>query len=135
MIALQIGYANKLNTMIGSIIFCVIAVAIIAAIFLAWFFYQKARDKERMYLMKKGEKLEEIFLIQNRNKIKFLFPWLKLGVVSTGMSFSFLIIAFLIRYLENDQELFKGFLITFIIGFCLGVSSIVNHFLGKNRDD
>lgn len=121
--------------MVGSIIFCIISVAIIAAIFLAWLFYQKARDKERMYLLEKGEKLEEIFLIQNKNKVKFIFPWLKLGVVSTGMSISFLVIAFLIKYLENDLELFKGFLITFIIGACLGVSSIVNHFLGKRRDD
>lgn len=121
--------------MIGPIVFCIISVAIVAAVFLAWFFYQKARDRERMYLLEKGEKLEEIFLIQKRNKFKFIFPWLKLGVVSTGMSLSFLIIAFLIKYLENDLELFKGFLITFIIGSCLGASFIVNHFLGKNRQN
>ncbi|MEM6831883.1 MAG: hypothetical protein AAF551_15340 [Bacteroidota bacterium] len=121
--------------MIGPIVFCIISVAIVAAVFLAWFFYQKARDRERMYLLEKGEKLEEIFLIQKRNKFKFIFPWLKLGVVSSGMSLSFLIIAFLIKYLENGLELFKGFLITFIIGSCLGVSFIINHFLGKNRQN
>lgn len=119
--------------MIGSIVFCIVAVSIIASFFLAWFFYQKARDKERMYLLEKGEKLEDIFQIQNRNKFKFIFPWLKLGIVTCGLSFSFLVIAFLIRYLENDLELFKGFLITFIIGICLGTSLLINHFISKNR--
>ncbi|MEL6557319.1 MAG: hypothetical protein AAFQ94_03995 [Bacteroidota bacterium] len=121
--------------MIASIIFCIIVVAIIAAVFLAWYFYQKARDRERLYLLEKGEKLEEIFLTQKRNKFRFVFPWLKLGVLSTGMSISFLLIAFLIRYLENDMELFKGFLITFIIGVCLGLSAIINHFIGASRKD
>jgi hypothetical protein len=117
--------------MIGSIVFCVITVSIVASFFLAWLFYQKARDKERMYLLEKGEKLEDIFQIQNRNKFKFIFPWLKMGVVTTGLSFAFLVIAFLVRYLENDVELFMGFLITFIVGICLGVSLLINHFIGK----
>ena len=121
--------------MIGLIIFCIISVAIIAAIFLAWHFYQKARDKERMYLLEKGEKLENIILTQNNNKFKFIFPWLKLGVMSIGMSFSFLVIAFLVKYLENDLELFKGFLITFIVGMCLGISSIINYFISKNQEN
>ncbi len=119
--------------MIESVIFCIIVVAIIAAVFLAWYFYQRARDKERLYLLEKGEKLEDIFYTQNRNKFRFIFPWLKLGVLSTGMSFSFLLIAFLIKHLENDMELFKGFLITFIIGFCLGISAITNHFVGRKH--
>jgi len=121
--------------MIESIIFCIIAVSIIAAFFFAWFFYQKARDKERMYLLEKGEKLEDIFLIQQKNRFKFIFPWLKLGIVTSGLSLAFLIIALFIRYFENDHELFKGFLITFIIGSCLGVSFLINHFISKNRTD
>ena len=109
----------------------------IAALFLAWNFYQQARNKERMLLIEKGMNPEEIFRIQKKNKFEFVFPWLKLGVVTLGMSISFLAIAFLILLLDQDQELFKGFLITFIIGFCLGVSLIVNHFITrkeKNKD-
>ncbi len=117
--------------MIQSIIFCIIAVSFITALYLAWHFYQKARDKERMILIEKGEKLEDIFLIQKKNKFEFIFPWLKLGVVITGVSFSFLAIAFLILWLEDDRELFKGFLITFILGFSLGASLLVNHFISK----
>lgn len=117
--------------MVETIAFCVIAVAFIAALFLAWHFYQQARNKERMVLIERGENLEEIFNIQKRNKFEFIFHWLKLGVVTTGLSFSFLAIAFLILWLENDRELFKGFLITFTIGFCLGASLIINHFVSK----
>ena len=123
--------------MVETIVFCVIVVAFIAALFLSWLFYQQARDKERMVLIEKGENLEEIFNIQKRNKFEFIFPWLKLGVITTGLSFSFLAIAFLILWLENDHELFKGFLITFIIGFFLGGSLIINHFVsnsGKQKD-
>ncbi len=121
--------------MIGSIVFCIISLAIVAAVFMAWFFYQKARNRERMYLLEKGEKLEDIFLIQNQNKFKFIFPWLKLGVVTTGLSISFLALAFLVRYLENDLELFKGLLITFIVSICLGISLLINHFISKSRKD
>ncbi len=121
--------------MIESIVLGIIAVSFIAALFLAWHFYQQARNKERMVLIEKGESLEEIFNIQKRNKFEFVFPWLKLGVVTTGMSISFLAIAFLILWLEGDQELFKGFLITFIIGFCLGISLLINHFIGKRQKE
>lgn len=121
--------------MIELIVFCIISVSIIAAFFMAWLFYQKARDKERMYLLKKGEKLEDILQIQRRNHFRFSFPWLRLGVITSGLSIAFLLIAFLILHLERDQELFKGFLITFIIGLCIGVSLIVNHFIGDRRRD
>ncbi len=121
--------------MLESIVFTVITVSIIVAFLLAWIFYQKARNRERMYLLKKGEKLEEIYFHQKQNKFTFIFPWLKLGVVTTGLSLSFLGIAFLILHLENDQELFKGFLITFIIGIWLGLSFLINHFIGKKGSE
>ena len=87
--------------MIESIVFCIVAVSIIASFFMAWFFYHKARDKERMYLLARGDKLEDIFKAQERNKLKFTFPWFKLGVVTSGLSLSFLIIAYVVRYLDK----------------------------------
>lgn len=117
--------------MIGSIIFCIIVISVIAALFFSWFYYQKARDNERMYLLEKGEKLEDILNIQKNNEFKFLFPWLKLGIVTLSLSFSFLCIAFLIKYMENDLELFKGFLITCILSASMGISFIIIHLLNK----
>ncbi len=119
--------------MIQSIVFCIVAVSAIVALFLAWYFYQQARDKERMFLIEKGEKFEDILKAQKENKFKFIFPWLQLGIVTNSLSIAFLIIAFIVRWLENDQELFKGFLITFIIGICLSASLFIIHFISKKN--
>lgn len=55
-----------------------------AAVFLAWYFYLKARNKERMALIEGGKDVSEIF---SRQEIKFRFPWLKLGMLFTGVGF------------------------------------------------
>lgn len=119
--------------MIESIVFCLVAVSAIAALFFAWYFYQAARDKERMFLIEQGEKYEDILRTQKENRFEFIFPWLKLGIVTFSLSISFLTIAFVIRWLDADQELFKGFLITFIIGICLSTSLFVIHFISKKK--
>ena len=117
------------------LIFCVIALSCIAALLLAWIFYQQARNRERMVLIEKGEDLESIFQIQQDNQFKFVFPWLKLGVVVMGMSFAFLLVGFFILWFDYDTELFKGFIITAILGFCLGSSFIINHFLSHKEEE
>lgn len=117
--------------MIQPIVFCIVAVAAITALFLAWYFYQQARDEERKFLIEKGEKFSDILKAQKEHKFKFIFPWLKLGIVTSSLSISFLILAFIIRWLDNDQELFKGFLITFIIGSCLSFALLTIHFISK----
>lgn len=121
--------------MIQSIVFCIVAVSTIVALFLAWYFYQQARDKERMFLIKKGLNFDDIIKAQKEDKFKFILPWLKLGIVTISLSIAFLIIAFIIRFLENDLELFKGFLITFVIGFCISIASFIIHFISKKNKD
>lgn len=128
--------------MIQSIVFCIISLAIIASCFMAWFHYQKAKERERMYLLEKGESLEDILLTQAKNKIRFEFPWLKSGIICLGLSTSFLAIgilhlntAFLEQYAEKEAlELFKGFLTTFILGIGMGSSLIANHFIDKKHN-
>jgi hypothetical protein len=121
--------------MIESIVFCLVAVSAIAALFFAWYFYQGARDKERIFLIEQGEKYEDILRAQKENRIKFIFPWLNLGIVTFSLSIAFLAIAFVIRWLDADKELFKGFLITFIIGVCLSISLFIIHFLSKKKKE
>lgn len=108
----------------------IVGISIIAFLF-AWLFYQKAKYRERIHLIEKGVDLEDVLKFQKKNKIKLIFPWYKLSIVIIGLSIAFLGIAFLIRYLENDLELFKGLLITFIIGICLGISFLIIHFIDK----
>ncbi|WP_299218271.1 hypothetical protein [uncultured Aquimarina sp.] len=119
--------------MIESIVFCIVAIAAIAALFFAWYFYQKARDKERIYLIEKGVKFSDILEAQKEHRIKFIFPWLQLAIITSALSVAFLIIAFIILYLDNDLELFKGFLITCVIGFCLSISLFIINFISKKR--
>ena len=119
--------------MVSLIIACIITLSVIGSILFAWIYYQQARNKERMILIEKGERLEDIFQIQKKNKFEFIFPWLKLGIVIIGMSIAFLLIGFLVLWLENDNELFKGFLITFILGICMGASMLINHFVGRKK--
>jgi len=112
------------------IVYCIITVSLITAFFLAWFFYQQARNKERMVLIEKGESLDEIFRKQQKNQVRFSFPWLKLGNVVLGLSLGFGLISIYFRN-AHDQELFQGFFLTFIIGMSLGIPMIVNHLIQK----
>lgn len=121
--------------MIESIVFCIIVVSAIAALFMAWFFYQKARDRERIFLIEKGEKFSDILKAQKENRIRFIFPWLSLAIVTSSLSVSFVIIAFIVQWLENDTELFKGFLITSAIGISLGTAFFIIHFISKKSSE
>ncbi|MEX1241484.1 MAG: hypothetical protein WEB30_17315 [Cyclobacteriaceae bacterium] len=114
------------------IVYCVITVALIAAFFFAWFFYQQARNKERMVLIEKGESLDEIFKKQRKSQIQFSFPWLTLGNVILGLSMGFGLISIYFMNVD-DQQLFEGFLLTFIIGMSLGIPMIINHVIQKKR--
>lgn len=117
--------------MTSLIIACIISVAAITALFFAWYFYLQARNKERMELIDRGEKLEDIFRLQRKNRFKFIFPWLKTSTVILGMSISFLLIGLYIYFQEDDPDKAKSFYITFIIGICLGISCMINHFINK----
>jgi hypothetical protein len=79
--------------------------------------------------------LEEIISIQEKSRLKFSFPWLRIGVLTLGVSCSFLAIALIEKVMNEDMELFHGFLITFVIGAFTGVSMIINHFVGNRRNN
>ncbi len=115
------------------IVFCIIVVSIVAAIFLSWLYYQKAMHTERMYLLENGANLAEILKIQKENRFRITVPWLNLGILIVGLGLAFLAIALLIKIIENDLELFKGFLISFILCICLGGAMITNYFIARNQ--
>lgn len=118
--------------MLETIVFAVIAVTLIAAVFLGWYFYQQARDKERMALIEKGEKLEDIFKAQKANKIKFVFPWLKLGIIMISLAVSFFAIG-LVFLNHSGMYQFTEFLKPSIMGLCLGTGMIVIHMISGEK--
>lgn len=119
--------------MVSLIIACIISVSAITALFFAWYFYLQARNKERMALIQRGEKMEDVYRLQKENKFKFSFPWLKVSTVVLGMGVSFLIIGLYIFIQENEPDKAKGFFITFIIATCIGIACMINHFISKGK--
>ena len=109
---------------------CIIIVTVVAAIFFAWYFYQQARNRERLLMIEKGHDLNEISRKEKASGITMSFPWLKLGIVVIGLSIGFAMISLFFTD-ARDEELFRGFLIVSIIGFSLGLPLILNHFIGK----
>ncbi|HYQ55962.1 MAG TPA: DUF6249 domain-containing protein [Draconibacterium sp.] len=105
-----------------------------AAIFLAWYFYLKARNKERMALIESGKDVSEIY---SKQKSTFRFPWLKLGVIMTGISFGFLLSFFVTTILFKNWPELRGYeSATFIFGITFlfaAISIIIAYFIDKPK--
>lgn len=103
-----------------------------AAVFLAWYFYLKARNKERMALIETGKDVTEIY---SRQEIKFRFPWLKLGIILTGFSFGFLIAFFPLQIILGgiEQRIDEEPLAFGVVSLCTAISIIVAYFVDKPK--
>ncbi|MBT3382922.1 MAG: hypothetical protein HN778_08540 [Prolixibacteraceae bacterium] len=106
-----------------------------AAVFLAWYFYLKARNKERMALIESGKDVSEIY---SKQEIKFKFPWLKLGIILTGSSFGLLVSMFFLgTNFENFQNLNSVSEGPFVLGITLffaAISIIIAYFADKPKN-
>lgn len=58
----------------------------ITLVFLAWYYYNKARHSERMALIEKGGDLAELYT----KKARFSFPWRSVGIVLIGITLGIL---------------------------------------------
>lgn len=103
-----------------------------AAVFLAWYFYLKARNKERMALIESGKDVSEIY---SKQEIKLRFPWLKLGIIGTGLSFGFLVAFFILEItVENlwpGRRIEKEPFVFGIIGIFTGLAIIIAYYADK----
>ncbi len=101
-----------------------------AAITLAWIFYVRARNKERMALIEKGADVTSIYKKTGGND---RFPWLKIGIVITGISIGVLfVILFLILFPENEV-LRDAIMVLMILSGLLfgGIAMIIAHFTDR----
>jgi len=105
-----------------------------AAVFLGWYFYIKARNKERMSLIEKGKDVSEIYA--NR-EIKFRFPWLKLGIIFTGFSFGWLIAFIVTEILFTNKIIGRSYdeapFIMGIIFLFTAISIIIAYLVDKPK--
>lgn len=96
----------------------------ITAIFLTWFFTHRSTEKERLLLIKKGVDYSEL---PQKEKFRFSFPWLKLGIVITCVSFGILtgLILSIAGLLESD------IIIPVLMFMFGGIGLILAHFIDK----
>lgn len=106
-----------------------------AAVFLGWYFYLKARNKERMALIGSGKDVSEIYA---KREIRFQFPWLKLGIILTGFSFgllsAFLLLEIGINELDLDYKVHEEPLAFGIVSLFTAISIIVAYFADKPKN-
>ncbi len=102
-----------------------------ASIFLGWYFYLQARNKERMALIEKNADVSEIFKVR---EVHFRFPWLKLGMLVAGIGFGLglgLLLAVIpaIKNAGLEEGLMAGFML-----FFGGLGIVIAHFIEKPKD-
>ncbi len=103
-----------------------------ASIFFGWYYYLQARNKERMALIEKNTDVTEIFKVR---QFRFRFPWLKLGMIITGVGFGFCV-ALAVRKSIGIQNL-GGEMELAIFGFMMffgGLGAVIGHFIEKPKD-
>lgn len=106
-----------------------------AAIFLAWYFYLKARNKERMALIEGGKDVSEIYA---KREIKFRFPWLKLGIITTGFSFgmlgAFFVVEVVFGQMMDMMRIEEGPVLFGVVSLCTAISIIIAYFVDKPKN-
>lgn len=103
-------------------------ISLFAGVFFAWFFYLKARTRERTALIEKAAEGIDMTAIFDRKKRnwRFNFPWLKLGIVIVGICLG-VVIGNLIRL--NEEVIVT---LAFMFG---GAGMIVAHFSDRKKSD
>ncbi len=105
-------------------------IAFFAAITLSYIYYIRARNKERLALIEKGTDAPDAF----REK---KFPWLKIGIVITGVSIGVLLV--LIVFLTAPDNTIEGeiVLILMVVSGLIfgGISMIIAHFVDRKNKE
>lgn len=105
-----------------------------AAVFFAWYFYLQARNKERMALIESDKNVSDIYA---KREIRFSFPWLKLGIIGTGLAFGVLVAVymtdFVLKELANGKHVNQEPFVFGIITLFTALSIIIAYFVDKPR--
>jgi|AntRauTorcE11897_2_1112592.scaffolds.fasta_scaffold21308_3 hypothetical protein len=107
----------------GEISQIIIILAIIAALFMAWFFSHKSKVEERRLLIEKGASITD--LPESR---KFTFPWLKIGIFITTWALGVIITISIIQVFFDRMD--EGIIVSILILFA-GLGLIASHVLPK----
>lgn len=119
------------NIMIG-----IVWLAFFAGAFMAWFFYVKARNTERLALIEKGAEANNFYGKRNEKKT-FRFPWMKFGLLLSGLGFGLVLGLFIISIPELKDSLDDVapglvFASTLVFG---GLGMIAAHFVDRKKEN
>jgi hypothetical protein len=109
----------------------VFVVIVFTALFLAWYLIRSAKIKERLLLIEKGIDPKDINLFTDQ---KIHFPWLRIGIVISGIALGTLLVA--IFTLSPAAQRFGHHLDGFSTGIILlfgGLSMILANFVGNSN--
>jgi hypothetical protein len=104
------------------LILIVFTIFIATPIYLAWYFIRSAKFKEKILLMDKGIDIKDLNVSGNN---KTTFPWLRIGIIITGVALGALIVA-LANLTGGEGEA--------LILLCTGLSFILAYFVGGNKE-
>jgi hypothetical protein len=120
------------------VVFIFVLLLLFFTIGLGWYFYIKTRNKERMALIEKDKDVSEIYA---KRKVNLGFPWLKIGIISTGFSIGWLVALFITELIPvkrtaegyyiptiDDETLAFGIVLLFT-----SVSILVAYFVDKKN--
>ncbi len=105
-------------------------ISLIAGLFLAWYFYLKAKQKERLALIEKaseGIDFTKLFERPKKQQFRFKFPWLKLGILIFSITFGVAIKLLFFRGMDDDYAPLFGFMFG-------GIGMIAAHFADRRKD-
>lgn len=105
-----------------------------AAIFLGWYFFIQARNKERMALIERDKDVSEIYAKQ---QIIIRFPWLKLGTLITGVGFGLGLVTCILLVAFNDPKDIDDDIVGILFAtagmFFGGLGIIIGYYLDKPK--
>lgn len=119
--------------MVEDIAILLVWLGFFASVSLGWYFYLKARNRERLALIEKNADVSEIFKVR---EIRFRFPWLKIGMIITGAGFGVCLALFSTLFPTMKQFIREtnGMVPIALMMFFGGVAIIVAYYLEKPKD-
>lgn len=118
-------------------LFVVVTLLFISVVW-GWYFYLKIRNKERMALIEKDKDVSEIYA-RPKTSFSFRFPWLKIGIITTGFSVGWLAAILtqelVLRQPEGNFSIHPEPVIMGIIFLFTSVSILVAYFADKPKNE
>ena len=115
-----------------------VVILLFISIVWGWYFYLKIRNKERMALIEKDKDVSE-FYTRRKTDFSFRFPWLKLGIITTGFSIGWmtaiLILELGLKLPDGNYTIGPEPFILGILFLSTSVSILIAYFADKPKNE